>query len=140
MDMPTLRYPSSGSGTVRQHVPLDHGDGPKEISQDSCGKQPAHARPKNDRALTQLWHDETPASRSDLGHLAEPPPKGINRPTAISQNWLIKVLFACPCGDGVGLFNVVGAALGHVAAEIKNRGSTDLCIVVGRTTAGITGV
>src|SRR5215467_782556 len=52
MDMPTLRDPSSDSGTVRQHIPLDYSDGPKEISQDPRGKQPAHARPKNDRALT----------------------------------------------------------------------------------------
>jgi hypothetical protein len=37
-------------------------------------------------------------------------------------------------------FNLLGAALGDVEAEIKNRGSTDLGIVVGRTPTGITGV
>ena len=52
MDMPTLRYPSSDSGTIGQHIPLDHSDGSEEISQDPCGKQSAHARPENDRALT----------------------------------------------------------------------------------------
>ena len=71
MDMPTLRYPSSDSGIVRQHISLDHSDGPKEISQDPRGKQPAHARAKNDRALTQLWHGETPESKLDVSSLAD---------------------------------------------------------------------
>ena len=71
MDMPTLRYPSSDSGIVRQHVPLDDSDGVKEIGQDPRGKQSAHARPENDRALTQLWHGETPASKSDVSSLAD---------------------------------------------------------------------
>jgi hypothetical protein len=38
VDMPTLRYPSSESGTVRQHIPLDQSDGPKEISQNPRGE------------------------------------------------------------------------------------------------------
>lgn len=58
MDMPTLRYPLSDSGTARQHIPLDDSDGPKEISQDPRGKQPTHARPENDRVVTQFWHGE----------------------------------------------------------------------------------
>jgi hypothetical protein len=37
-------------------------------------------------------------------------------------------------------FNVLQGRPGDVEAEIKNRGSTDLCIVVGRTPTGITGV
>jgi hypothetical protein len=68
MDMPTLRDPSSDSGAVRQHIPIDHSDGPKEISQDPRGKQPTHACPKNDRALTQFWHGEAPESKSDVRH------------------------------------------------------------------------
>ena len=41
MKMPTLRYPSSDSGVIGQHVSLDHSDGPKEISQHPRGNQPA---------------------------------------------------------------------------------------------------
>ena len=56
--MPALRNPPSDSGGVRQHIPLDHSDGHKKISQDPRGEQPRHARPKNDRVLTAFWHGE----------------------------------------------------------------------------------
>ena len=73
MKMPTLWYPSSDSGVIGQHVSLDHSDGPEEISQHPRGNQPAHARPKNDRALTQLWHGETPIEVERSSSLARLP-------------------------------------------------------------------
>ena len=37
-------------------------------------------------------------------------------------------------------FNLLGAALGDVETEIKNRGNIDLCIVVARTPTMIKGL
>src|ERR1700677_4821628 len=92
MDMPALRYPSSNSGIVRQHIPLDHSDGPKEISQDPRGKQPAHARAENHRAPTQFWHSKTPESKSDVcHHRPNHSPEGINHSTELAD---IKTFFA----------------------------------------------
>src|SRR6478736_7897712 len=69
MKVATLRYPSSGSGIVGQHVALDHCDGPEEISQHPRGKQPAHARPKNNRVLTQFQHGKSPSELAESqGH------------------------------------------------------------------------
>src|SRR5580693_9163976 len=48
MNMPALRYPASDSGVVWKQIPLDNSDGFKEISQNPCGKQSAHACPEND--------------------------------------------------------------------------------------------
>ena len=66
MKMPTLRHPSPDSGFVRQRVALDDGDGVKEVGQNPRREQPAHARPENDRTLTQSCHGGTPASKSNV--------------------------------------------------------------------------
>ena len=66
--MATLRYPASGSGIVGQHVSLDHGDGPEEISQHPRGKQPAHARPDNNRVLTRSSVGRLPVGVANLRH------------------------------------------------------------------------
>jgi len=56
MKMATLRYSSSDSGVVRQHVSLDKSDGVKEVGQDPRRKQATHARPEDDGALSQSCH------------------------------------------------------------------------------------
>ena len=58
--MPTLRYPPPASGIVGQLISVDHRDGLEEIGKHPRGEQPAHARPENDRTLTQLGHGENP--------------------------------------------------------------------------------
>jgi hypothetical protein len=65
--------------------------------------------------------------------LAEPP-EGTNRPIATAQKWPIKALFASRRDDAVWpFFNVLRGRLGGSGTDIKNRGTTGTCIVVGRT-------
>jgi len=52
--MSTLRYPPPVRGIVGQHVSFHHRDGPEEIGQYPRGEQPAHARAKNNRMVTQF--------------------------------------------------------------------------------------
>ena len=67
-----LRYALPGDRIVGQLVPLDHRDGSIEVGQHPGSKQPAHARPENDRALTQYRHGRSLLARRRSAHRAEP--------------------------------------------------------------------
>ena len=71
--MPALRYPPSVSGIVGQHVSVDHCDGVEEIGEHSCGEQPAHACPQNDRTLTQYRHSEPLTPRDRFARIGRKP-------------------------------------------------------------------
>ena len=70
MGMSTLRYPPPVRGIVGQHISFHHRDGPEEIGQHPRGEQPAHARPKNNRTLTQFLRVlRRQRQRGDVGDL-----------------------------------------------------------------------
>jgi hypothetical protein len=89
MRVAALRYAAPVSGTVGQDIPLHHGDGPVEIGEHPRGKQPAHARPNNDRTLTEYRHGETLTRRRGVRQPNQQCRKGSSRFTAIPENWLM---------------------------------------------------
>jgi hypothetical protein len=58
MNVTALGYAPALCTFGRQYVALDDRDGSIRIRQHSGGKETAHARPKNDRVLTDLRHGD----------------------------------------------------------------------------------
>ena len=56
MNVTALGYAASLRNLRRQHIPLDDRDSAIEIRYHSGGEKTAHARPENDRTLTEFRH------------------------------------------------------------------------------------